>query len=154
MSDEISILTHISEENPTTASPSAVTETGFSDVSRQPHAIPVRAPFSFTGLRNAAYAAAPISVAWRATRHTRKQRFRFTRTALQHDFANAKTAFITATTAALFSSLIAACALSVRYGGSTVVNGGNDFNIEFGNSNFGYILRLLPKTGGSDGNRA
>ncbi|WKV50720.1 hypothetical protein [Dickeya fangzhongdai] len=31
MSDEISILTHISEENPTTASPSAVTETGFFD---------------------------------------------------------------------------------------------------------------------------
>ncbi|WP_131331228.1 hypothetical protein [Dickeya fangzhongdai] len=154
MSDEISILTHISEENPTTASPSAVTETGFSAVSLWPHAIPVRASFSFTGLRNAAYAAAPTSVTLRAARHTRKQRFRFARTVLQHDFANAKTACVTATMTALFSSLIAACALSARCARSTVVNGGNDFNTEFGNSNFGYILCPLPKIGGRDGKRA
>ncbi|WP_152495260.1 hypothetical protein [Dickeya sp. NCPPB 3274] len=154
MSDEISILTHISEENPTTASPSAVTETGFLTISRQPHAMPVRALFSFTGLRNAAYAAAPASVALRAARHTRTRRFRFAHTALPHHFANAKTSFVTVTMTALFSSLIAACALSARYGHPTVVNGGNDFNTRFGNSNFGYILRLLPKTGGRDGKRA
>ncbi|MBT1428384.1 hypothetical protein [Dickeya dianthicola] len=154
MSDEISILTHISEENPTAASPSSVTETGFVADSQRPHAISDRASVAFTGWHNAAHAAAPASVTWRAARHTSKPRRRFSHTALQHDFANAKTAFTTVTTTALFFCFIAACALLSWHGFSAFVNGGNDFNAEFGKSNSGYILRWFPKADGHDDKRA
>ncbi|MEI7189193.1 hypothetical protein [Dickeya dianthicola] len=130
MSDEISILTHISEENPTAASPYSVTETGFVADSQRPHAISDRASVAFIGWHNSAHAA------------------------LQHDFANAKTAFTTVTTTALFFCFIAACALLSWHGFSAFVNGGNDFNAEFGKSNSGYILRWFPKADDHDDKRA
>ncbi|WP_284603024.1 hypothetical protein [Dickeya dadantii] len=53
-----------------------------------------------------------------------------------------------------FSSLITARAPSAQYSRSTVVNGGNDFNTKFGNSNSADISRRLPEADGRDGKRA
>ncbi|WP_263062951.1 hypothetical protein [Dickeya dadantii] len=154
MSDEISILTHISEENPTAASPSAVAEISFSTVNQRSYATPDRASVSFTGLRGAVYTAASVPVTRRAPRRTSTSQLRFDHFASQRDFANAKTAFITVTTTAVFPSLITARAPSTQYSRSTVVNGDNDFNTEFGNSNSADISRRLPEADDHDGKRA
>ncbi|WP_148042051.1 hypothetical protein [Dickeya undicola] len=154
MSDEISILTHVSEENPTTARLSASTESGFSAVTRQPHAIPIQASSSFTSLRHVAQATALISTLWRTARDTRKPWLLFILTRLQPDFANAKVVLGSITLTASFSGLIATCSLSERYRHSGIVNGCSDFNLKFGNSNRSYILRSLTRTDGLNGKRA
>ncbi|QWT41037.1 hypothetical protein [Dickeya dadantii] len=154
MSDEISILTHISEENPTAASPSAVAEISFSAVNQRFYATPDRALISFTGLRSAVYNAASVLMTRRASRRPSTSRIRFTHIAPQRNFANAKTVFITITMIALFSSLITARAPSVQHSRSTSVNGGNDFNAGFGNSNSADISRRLPEADGRDGKQA
>ncbi|WOA51357.1 hypothetical protein [Dickeya solani] len=154
MSDEISILSRISEENPTSTSPSVETETGFSAVNRRPHAIPDQASVSFTGLRNTVYAAAPVSEVRRAACYIRKQHVRLACITPQRDFANAKTVFATVTTTARFSHLTAVYTLPERHSRSTVVNGDNDFNAKFGKSNSGYILLGFPQAADHDGKRA
>ncbi|ADM98757.1 hypothetical protein Dda3937_04604 [Dickeya dadantii 3937] len=154
MSDEISILTHISEENPTAASSSAVAEISFLAVNQRFHAIPDRALTSFTGLRSAVYNAASVPMTRRASCRTSTSWIQSAHIVPQRNFANAKTAFITVTTTAVFSSLITARAPSAQYSRSTVVNGGNDFNTKFGNSNSADISRRLPEADGRDGKRA
>ncbi|MGM3190154.1 hypothetical protein ACS25B_04270 [Dickeya dadantii subsp. dieffenbachiae] len=154
MSDEISILTHISEENPTAASPSAVAEISFSAVNQRFHVIPDRALTSFTGLRSAVYNAASVPMTRRAPCCTSTSWIRFAHIAPQRNFANAKTAFITVTTTALFYCFTTARAPSAQYSRSTVVNDGNDFNAGFGNSNSADISRRLPEADGRDGKRA
>ncbi|MCL6406649.1 hypothetical protein EXT70_13350 [Dickeya dadantii] len=154
MSDEISILTHISEENPTAASSSAVAEISFLAVNQRFHTIPDRALTSFTGLRSAVYNAASVPMTRRASCRTSMSWIQSAHIAPQRNFANAKTAFITVTTTAVFSSLITARAPSAQYSRSTVVNGGNDFNTKFGNSNSADISRRLPEADGRDGKRA
>lgn len=154
MSDEISILTHISEENPTAASSSAVAEISFLAVNQRFHAIPDRALTSFTGLRSAVYNAASVPMTRRASCRTSTLWIQSAHIAPQRNFANAKMAFITVTTIALFYCSTTARAPSGQYSRSTVVNGDNDFNTKFGNSNSADISRRLPEADGRDGKRA
>ncbi|QDX29892.1 hypothetical protein [Dickeya poaceiphila] len=154
MSDEISILSLISEDNPTSSSGFISTETNFSIDNRIPHSIPVQVRATFTCLHNAMRAVAPVPVMWRIPHHTGQQHPAISSTIAPPYFANAKTAFTPFWTATLFLVALAIHTLSDWDCRLIPVNGSNDFKIKFEKSNEVNRKILTPNTNRHDGERA
>ncbi|WP_459609216.1 hypothetical protein [Dickeya oryzae] len=135
MSNEISILSLISEENPTSVSAFCVIATPAAIDYRIPHFMPAQVTATFTCLHNTMQTVSAMADLWRyppATGNTD-----YTAIALPSScyFANAKTPFTPDGKSDAFS-LVAT--LQLPPNGQchlNAVNDTNDFTIKFGNSN-------------------
>ncbi|MEI7066020.1 hypothetical protein [Dickeya chrysanthemi] len=145
MSDEISILLLISEENPTSASATTAKAQCFVTDNLLPYPVSNQATMSDANANEARRTAAAAAVTWRIARDTGRLLRLIIDNSAHYCFANAKTLFTLLQTTASFSGTGAAYALPNQDHHLTAVNGNNAFNKKFVNSNSSHHpYRLAP----------
>ncbi|MEI7377236.1 hypothetical protein QUF31_13170 [Dickeya chrysanthemi] len=145
MSDEISILLLISEENPTSASATTAKAQCFAADNRLPYPVSNQATMSDANTNEARRTAAAAPATWRIARDTGRLLRLIIDNVAHYYFANAKTLFTLLQTTASFSGAGAAYALLNQDHHLTDVNGNNAFNKKFVNSNSNrHPYRLAP----------
>ncbi|MBP2836162.1 MULTISPECIES: hypothetical protein [Dickeya] len=157
MSDEISILSLISEENPTSVSAFCVIATPVAIDYRMPHFMPAPVTATFTCLHNAMQTVSAMADLWHyppAIGNTYRAAINLPSSS---DFANAKTPFTPDWKPDAFSLVTTLQPLPNWHCHLTVVNGTNDFTTKFGNSNSTKVQYPHPQFGsrpnGRDGQR-